>query len=359
MAAAGLDALLVMDKYNYWYLTGHLSREFDRRWRPMLFVLPRVGTPRALVFAPESGALANASGAIAITTYDDAPVLTDMIVQVVTAALPHPTARLGAELGDSDRLGMGYLAFAEFRARLPEVGFVDASPVLAELRQIKTAAELALIARAAAIALAAWEQALPEFRVGLRNDDVRDILGAALCRAGSDFNLPGHVTVGNRVAGEATAYRRGDVLWCDFGASYRGYQSDIARRAVFGRASVAQLAAHGQAVAMIDAMIDACHPGAKAAAIAKAASDMMMRFGHAPLAGRRRIGHGIGLAAAESPSLGLFDRTELQPGMVLTPEPAFDLAGGELVHIEEMVAITSTGARRLTAGAEILHELDA
>ena len=35
MQQRGLDALLVGDKYNYWYFTGHLSREFDKKMRPI------------------------------------------------------------------------------------------------------------------------------------------------------------------------------------------------------------------------------------------------------------------------------------------------------------------------------------
>ena len=44
---------------------------------------------------------------------------------------------------------------------------------------------------------------------------------------------------------------------------------------------------------------------------------------------------------------------------MLTPEPMFVLASGEFVHVEEMVVITPEGARRLTHGAETLHELAA
>ena len=108
---------------------------------------------------------------------------------------------------------------------------------------------------------------------------------------------------------------------------------------------------------MLEAMITACRPGVTAASVAAVASRIMEPLGYAPLSGRRRFGHGIGLCATEPPSLGLLDQTILRPGTVITPEPMFVLATGEFVHVEEMVVIMAEGARRLTHGAETLHEL--
>ena len=46
----GLDAVLVGERYNYWYLTGHRTREIEKVMRPMLFLLPRQGDPIAVVY---------------------------------------------------------------------------------------------------------------------------------------------------------------------------------------------------------------------------------------------------------------------------------------------------------------------
>ena len=77
----------------------------------------------------------------------------------------------------------------------------------------------------------------------------------------------------------------------------------------------------------------------------------MQKRGYKPLGPKKRVGHGVGLSQAEAPSLGLADDTVLRPGMVLTPEPRFDLPTGERVHIEEVVVVTETGCEQITRHA--------
>jgi Xaa-Pro aminopeptidase len=161
------------------------------------------------------------------------------------------------------------------------------------------------------------------------------------------------VVVGNGVAGERP-YRRGDVLWCDFGATFNGYQADLSRRAVFGSATAADLAAHATAVATLDVMIGMMRPGVRVCDVARRAEEMMVAAGYTALQGRR-IGHGLGLAAAEQPSIALHDETKLAEGMVLTPEPTMVLDTGERIHLEETVVITRDGCERLSEGAGVLH----
>jgi Xaa-Pro aminopeptidase len=50
----------------------------------------------------------------------------------------------------------------------------------------------------------------------------------------------------------------------------------------------------------------------------------------------------------EGPSIIAADHTVLQPGMVLTLEPAITLSPGKIMVHEENIAITNTGARYLS-----------
>ena len=83
MQREGLEGLLVGDKYNYWYLTGHLSREFDKKSRPMLFLLPRSGTPALVVYAQAEKVLRQTCPTARVYGYEDVPFLPRLLVQAV------------------------------------------------------------------------------------------------------------------------------------------------------------------------------------------------------------------------------------------------------------------------------------
>jgi Xaa-Pro aminopeptidase len=356
MARDGLAAVLVTEKYNYWHFTGHLSREFDKKMRPQMLLLPVAAPATLIVFAAEAELACCTCPAARVLAYADVPFSPDLIVEAIrTSGLEQ--ARIGMEFGENDRLGLSVTHLDHVRHSLPSLRLVDAGALFDRLRMIKQPDEIDLIAEACRISLAAWARTLPQLRVGMTNADVAAVLGAELCRGGHDFNTPGHVTVGNGVAGR-DGYRAGDVLWADFGATWRGYQADLSRRAVFGPPSAAQRRQHADAIAMLDAMIAAIRPGARCSDVAAIVDAMLRKRGYAPL-GARRIGHGLGLSAGEPPSLGPMDDTVLAPGMVVTPEPVFALPSGERVHVEEAVVVTADGCEKLTDGAATLAVLPA
>jgi Xaa-Pro aminopeptidase len=165
------------------------------------------------------------------------------------------------------------------------------------------------------------------------------------------------VTIGNGVYGDAP-YEKGQTVWADFGASLQGYQADVARRAVFGPPSAEVRDVQARIADILEAEIAAIRPGRRTCDVAQDVSDALVRAGYPPLGPKKRVGHGLGLSASEVPSIGLSDETLLRPGMVLTPEPRFNLASGEKVHIEDVVVVTETGCERLSRGAGTLAVID-
>jgi len=352
IAAAGLDGILITQKYNYWYLTGHTSREFDKMMRPTLCLVPASGAVIPVVYAQQAKAAARLSAPATVLTYEDVPFPVPLIAEALSAA-GLGRGRIGMEFGEYERLGLSIGQLRELEAAVPGAALVDGDAVFAELRLIKTPTEIAVIRETCARSLAAWDRAVPAFRPGMTNADLERILAAELSAGGSDFDIAGHVTVGNGVHGEAP-YGPGQTVWADFGGTLQGYQADVARRAVFGKPTPAHLDTHAAITAILEEEIAAIRPGIRACDVARAVSDALERAGYPPLGAKKRVGHGLGLSASEVPSLGLSDTTELRPGMVLTPEPRFTLPTGEKVHIEEVVAVTEAGCERLTEGAGTL-----
>ena len=66
-----------------------------------------------------------------------------------------------------------------------------------------------------------------------------------------------------------------------------------------------------------------------------------------------RIGHGLGLQSTEPPDISLTDPTVLEPGMVITVEPAIIRDHG-IYQIEQNVVVTASGSDVLTRTS---HEL--
>ncbi len=353
---AGLDGMMLGDKYNYWYFTGHLSREFDKKMRPMLFLLSASGKTGVVCYRQAEKDVRRSCPDASFFTYEDVPFDVDVVSQCLRA-LGLDRGRIGLELGENERLGLPYRDLEALLGRHPGLVSEDAGPVVQGLRAVKSPFELQALRRAAEISLRAWTSALARCRVGTTNAEIAAVVGAELAVAGSDVNIAGHVSVGNGVAG-ATPYRPGDVVWCDFGGTHRGYQADMARRAVFGAPTERHLEVHRRIADVLSVQIDAIGPGVAAREVARAASDRLVDLGFSPLGARKRVGHGVGLAPAEPPSLSLADDTVLRPGMVLTPEPRFNLETGEKVHIEEMVVVTETGCETLTDGAARLHVIE-
>lgn len=354
---SGLDGMVLGDKYNYWYFTGHLSREFDKKMRPMLFVLSADGRAGVVCYRQAEKDLRRSCPDIGVFAYEDVPFDVGVVSQCLRE-LGLERGRIGFELGENERLGLPYRDLQALVRDHPGLTPEDAGPLVQGLRAIKSPFELAALRRAAALSLEAWASSLGRCRVGMTNQEIAGIVGAELAAAGSDVNVVGHVSVGNGLAGR-TPYQPGEVVWCDFGGTSTGYQADMARRAVFGPPTEDHLETHRRISDVLEIQMAAIGPGVPAREVARAASDRLAGLGFAALGPRKRVGHGLGLAPAEPPSLSLADDTVLLPGMVVTPEPRFNLESGEKVHIEEMVVVTENGCEKLTDGAFQLDVIEA
>lgn len=265
----------------------------------------------------------------------------------LTAAIP-PAGRVGFESAHVSH--QTYVRWeAELTGRLaPTVGVVERA------RRRKDRAELARIARAAAIADRALADTVASLSAGVTETEVRNALEHAMRELGAagpsyetivatgpaDAALPHHRPTSTRL-------ENGHTVVIDVGALVEGYHSDMTRTFVIGEPSPLQQQVYDTVLRAQAAGLAAVRPGAHATAIDAACRDMITEAGFGPwfLHG---TGHGVGLEIHEEPYLGPTATGVLEVGDVVTVEPGVYRGDFGGVRIEDLVEVTATGYRLLT-----------
>lgn len=284
-------------------------------------------------------------------------------VEVVYGDLLSRWPELVASIG-AKRLGVeaGFVAHAtwtKLAEAAPDVELVPIEGWVEADRATKEPAELERIAAACAVADRALAGLLPDIRPGVTEADLALKLEWAMrtggaealsfdvaCLAGPEAALP-HGAPGDRpVLDEA-------VLLFDFGAQVAGYRSDMTRTLFVGEptvrdAEVYELVARAQSAAIeaLEAAVGSDEPLPSGRVFDAVARDTITSAGHGDHFGHT-LGHGIGLATHELPSLGKRAAdTPLPSPTIFSVEPGVYLDGETGVRIEDLVTIDH-GAHRL------------
>jgi Xaa-Pro aminopeptidase len=259
--------------------------------------------------------------------------------------------RLGFEAED-----LNYDRFDKLKdiCRQQEIELVPSHQLVAELRLIKEAAEIAQIKQAVAIAEAAFRQVIKQLKPGIREKDLALELEFAIRRSGS-AKLPFEIIV---ASGERSAMPHGvasdkvipagELIIIDFGASHNGYTADISRTLLLGEPNpkqweLYQLVYEAQAEAIANV-----RPGMRASELDEVARGVIERTGYGEYFGHG-TGHGVGLQVHEEPRISRENDDLLSPGAVFTIEPGIYLPDTGGVRIEDMVLVTENGCEVLTS----------
>jgi Xaa-Pro dipeptidase len=142
-------------------------------------------------------------------------------------------------------------------------------------------------------------------------------------------------------------FQEGDVLVTGAGAPVWGYNSELERTMIIGKASDDQKRMFQHMVALQDIAFEALQPGRKCAEVDRAVRDYYEQHDLMPF-WKHHVGHAIGLRYHEAPFLDLGDDTLIQPGMVFTVEPGlYNPQLGGFRH-SDTVLITESGNEILT-----------
>jgi Xaa-Pro dipeptidase len=243
----------------------------------------------------------------------------------------------------------------------PQAVLASATPVTAGCRMIKSPHEIGLMRLASQATIAVYEAVYQALREGMTQHDVQNLIAAAYDRMG----FPGDASV---MVGEYSAsphgsntpqvIREGSIIMIDDGCTVEGYQSDITRTFVLGKASdkmksVFDIVHHAQSAALARA-----RPGAECGSIDDAARKVITDAGYGPAYKyfTHRLGHGLGMDGHEWPYLVLGNPTKLQAGMTTSNEPGIYIQGEFGIRLEDDMHITENGAELFTRQSQSLEQ---
>lgn len=357
MANLGIDALLLTTEPEVRYFSGFHTLFWQSPTRPWFIYVPKLGKPIAVI--PEIGAeLMSTTWLTDIRTWsapnpvdDGISLLQDLIKSDLGSK-----GSVGVPMGHETHLRMPLADFANLRAKLPEINFIDATVVIRELRMIKSEIEIQKITHICQIASKTFAHGQEVFFAGQPlQESFRSFKRACLANGADDVPY----LVGGAGAGgyrdvisppSLTPLERGDILMLDTGAVFDGYYCDFDRNYAIGYADDASKTANDVLWRATEVGRKAMIPGATCREVYESMQRVIQEFDSSPN-DVGRLGHGLGMQLTEWPSLAAFDDTVLQENMVMTLEPSLSYGAGRLMVHEENLVIKDGEAHYLTARA--------
>jgi Xaa-Pro dipeptidase len=256
-----------------------------------------------------------------------------------------------------------FFLYDGIRQAAPGVKFVSATPITAGGRMFKSPAEISLMQLANDITIAAYKATRDSMNEGMTQGEFAGICAAAFRALGSSGGI--FVSFGKYTAfphGSSTPQRlkEGDVVLMDGGCSVEGYQSDITRTFVFGKATDRQRQIWDLERKSQDAGFAAAKVGAPCEVVDAAARKVITDAGFGPdykVPGLpHRTGHGIGLDGHEWTNFVRGNKTPIQPGMCFSDEPTIVIYGEFGIRLEDCLYITPDGPRFFTKQSASIDE---
>ncbi len=360
MAEQDLDALVVRAPDNVLYLTSYwCMKGYD------VVVFPRAGEPTLIVIEPQAEDAVRTAWTADIRLfrgYDerDARSPTARSLELALEAA-RGCGRVGLELSlgtqSADRMVGEPTTFTKaFFDAFP--GALDATPLLAEARAIKTEQEIERMRLANELAALAMEHVKARLRPGMKESEV-----AALWE--------GHVhAVGVGYKGKVEMARGFSLVWSGPGirtftatgdrpiqeheptlfeiwVCADGYWCDHTKNLVVGELTPAYRELEDGLMTVYAGAIELARPGASLAELDRRVRAGIAAMGY-PDQPSHPICHGVGARAHEPPYAHQGGSGEIQPGMVLAIEPGCYIEGGGGLRVEDNFLITANGAEKLS-----------
>jgi Xaa-Pro dipeptidase len=242
---------------------------------------------------------------------------------------------------------------------------VNAKPITASCRMIKSDAEIAIMQHAMNITLEVQKAAARILHVGISAKEVVEFInnahvkygvssGSYFCIVlfGVDSSFPHGVKFPKNL-------EENEIVLIDTGCVLHDYISDITRTYVFGKANEEQTLIWNIEKETQQAAFDAAQLGNTCADIDNASRTVLEFHGLGPdykLPGLpHRTGHGIGLGIHEWPYIVRNDKTILTQGMTFSNEPMICVPDKFGIRHEDHIYMTNNGPKWFT---KPMHSID-
>jgi Xaa-Pro aminopeptidase len=365
MADEDLDALVVRAPDNVVYLTSYWSMKgYDA------VVFPREGDPALVVLEPQREDAERTAWTADLRTFggydpaDPRPPFLRALEICAQVVRERGAGRIGLELSQgtqaSDRMVGEPTVFSKpwFDGFEGVAEVVDASPLLARARSIKTPQEIERMRLANEIAARAYDEVRERIRPGMRESEV-----------GALYEGRAHA-VGIGYAGKVETARAFTLVWSGPGirtftstgdrpvvqdeptlleiwVCADGYWTDLTKNLVPGRLRAEYDEMLDGLLAVYARAVDHLRPGASLAEL-----DVLVREGIADLGypgqPSHPIAHGVGARAHEPPYAHQAAGGALAEGMVLAVEPGAYWDGGGGLRVEDDFLVTADGSEKLS-----------
>jgi len=221
---------------------------------------------------------------------------------------------------------------------------------------------------AAQVTLAAYQAAYLAVKDGMTQPQLEALVQKAHERLG--FTGEAEVQVGEFSAfphGSVTpqVVHEGTIVLMDGGCAVEGYQSDITRTYVLGKASDKMNSVFDIVLRAQSAALAAAHPGAECGSVDAAARKVVTEGGYGPdyKYFTHRLGHGLGMDGHEWPYLTAVNTLQegnhgiaLAANMTFSDEPGIYIPGEFGIRLEDDMHILENGAELFTPQSPSLED---
>ncbi len=228
--------------------------------------------------------------------------------------------------------------------------------ILTTLRSIKSKAEILKLKEAIAANDALYSWVLPQIEPGKTEWEIRNLFrqGADTFGHGEAFDTivcSGKNGAECHHSPDLTPIKRNCPILMDFGVKLDYYHSDMTRCTTIGKATELYKDIYKIVLEANLKAIDAIKPGMTGKEADAIARKHIAKHGYGD-AFAHSLGHSVGLEIHEAPNFSPNEETVIKPGMIITVEPGIYLPGKLGIRIEDIVLITRSGCKVLTAAAK-------
>ncbi len=243
--------------------------------------------------------------------------------------------------------------YKSYTDSLCDVEFVNLNNSIMELRNVKEQYEIDLIKKANSIAEKSFIELLNDVKPGRTEKELAALFDYYMSKNGSDgvsfdtILLTGtHTSMPHGVPGEQKI-QSGNFVLFDFGATYKGYHSDMTRTVAVGYATDEMEQAYHLVLEAQLAGIKALNSKARCSDVYKAAYEVLERDNMAQYF-RHSLGHGVGLEIHEGYNASPKSNDIFQTGNVTSIEPGIYIPDKFGIRIEDLLYLSPHGRENLS-----------